>query len=159
MISSRCLWPRGSTTCPTPSCWTSSPFLRGWAKWTTSTQSSSNKGPQANSARLLISALNENGVHSGNAHTSEAPAPAPNNYHCPPERRLLHGCQSLYLPKIMFGIITATFWSNRKTAWNLPCNFLPISQPWTSWSEWVSEWMDECLRTFMRCHRTCSRVI
>lgn len=47
----RCLWPHGLTTCLTWSCWISYHSLRGWAKWTTSTQSSSNTGPQANDTR------------------------------------------------------------------------------------------------------------
>lgn len=62
MFLFRCLWPLGSMTCPTQSCWTSSRSLRGWAKSITSTQSSSNKGPQANFVRLFHLSSEQTGV-------------------------------------------------------------------------------------------------
>lgn len=54
-------------------------------------------------------------------------------------------------------IITATFWPNRKTAWNLPCSCSPYQPPVNQLMR-VNGWMN-VLRTLMRCRRTCRRVM
>lgn len=171
VFSSRCPWPRGSTTCPTPSCWTSSLSLRGWAKWITSTRSSSTKGPRANSVQLLISARTKKKKKRRTKWIMHTPARPQHQLQLSlPTRtqtasQLTEPSPSQCQTKIMIGRLQ-WLWRRhhchllvkQKTAWKLPCNFLPISLPWTSWCEWVNGWMDECLKTFLRCHRTCSRV-
>lgn len=122
MFLFRCLWPLGSMTCPTQSCWTSSRSLRGWAKSITSTQSSSNKGPQANFVWLFHLSSEQTGVQKSkkkNLIPPETPHQPGSSYHCPPEHRLLHSRQShqsnrpTHQTKITMGEPLVTFWRHR----------------------------------------------
>lgn len=168
MFLFRCLWPLGSMTCPTQSCWTSSRSLRGWAKSITSTQSSSNKGPQANFVWLFHLSSEQTGVQKSKKkkfkfpqkrRTSQAPAiTAHQNTDCFTAARAIKATVPHTKPRSPWeslwwhfdGIDTATSWSDSK----LSASCLPR----TSWCEWMDERMNECLMAFLQPHWTFSRV-
>lgn len=147
---SRCPWPRGSTTCQTPSCWISFRSLRDWAKWTTSTRSCSTRGPRANGVRLCISALNKT------AYRMEMHTPRLRQLSLPTRTDWTQLTDPSPLQHRLWWLRHCHLLVEQKPAWNLPCTVTPPQSHLMN--GWTNKRMNECFRRFQQLHWSCRGI-